>query len=122
MPIIVESDGENLIFNDYLNRTIKIKQEDYLELIRDEERWNIRPALEECFSDPTEVWFNKENVEGKDYYYYKFIKLYSNLAFIAIILIDDLLRLTLNNFYGFDEDELNQVNEERKGQLILSKL
>ena len=50
MPIIVESDGENLIFNDYLNRTIKIKQEDYLELIRDEERWNIRPALEECFS------------------------------------------------------------------------
>lgn len=122
MPIIVESDGENLIFNDYLNRTIKIKQEDYLELIRDVERRNIRPALEECFSDPTEVWFNKENVEGKDYYYYKFIKLYSNLAFIAIILIDDLLRLTLNNFYGFDEDELNQVNEERKGQLILSKL
>ena len=122
MPIIVESDGENLIFNDYLNRTIKIKQEDYLELIRDEERWNIRPALEECFSDPTEVWFNVENVEGEDYCYYKFIKLYSNLAFIAIILIDDLVRLTLNNFYGFDEDELNQVNEERKGQLILSKL
>lgn len=43
MPIEVMSDGENLIFKDYLNRKEIIQHGDYLDLMRSEERRSIRP-------------------------------------------------------------------------------
>ena len=86
------------------------------------QRRSIRQALEDCLADPTEVWWTIENIEGKDYTFYKYIKLYKNLAFIAYVLLDELLNFHLNNFYGFDENEFDEADKERCGQLVLSKL
>lgn len=122
MPRELQSDGENIIFKDYLNRNVTIVHEDYLNLMMSEERRSIRPALEDCLVDPTEVWWLIESVEGKDYTFYKYIKLYKNLAFIAYVLLDELMDFHLNNFYGFDENEFDEADKERCGQLILSKL
>lgn len=122
MPIEVQSDGENLIFKDYLNREVTIKQEDYLNLMMSKKRRFVRPALEDCLADPTEVWWLIENVEGKDYTYYKYIKFYKNLAFVAYVLLDEIMNFHLNNFYGFEENESDEADKERSGQLILSKL
>lgn len=57
MPRELQSDGENIIFKDYLNRNVTIVHEDYLNLMMSEERRSIRPALEDCLADPTEVWW-----------------------------------------------------------------
>ncbi len=122
MPIEVQSDGENLIFEDYQKRKVIIKHDDYLSLMRAEERRIIRPSLEECLADPTEVWWAIESIEGKDYSYYKYIKLYSDFIFMATALLDDSMNFHLNNFYGFEEDEFAEAEKERRGQLILSKL
>lgn len=85
-----------------------------------EEKRAVRPALEDCLKDPTEVWWNKEEIEAVDYYYYKYIKLFSNLVFVAFVVIDDASNFELNNFYGYHENEFNLAEQERKGQLILS--
>jgi hypothetical protein len=121
MPREIQSDGKNLIFKDYLNRSVSIAHDDYLDLMRSEERRLIRPALEECLADPTEVWWSIETVEGKDYSYYKYFKFYKNLVFLAYVLIDESLHFHLNNFYGFNENEDEKADRERCGQLILSK-
>lgn len=121
MPRELQSDGENIIFKDYLNRNVSIAHEDYLDLMRSEERRLIRPALEDCLADPSEVWWTIENVEGKDYTFYKYFKFYSNLAFVAYVLLDESLNFHLNNFYGFDENESDEADKERCGQLILAK-
>lgn len=120
MAIEVKTDGENLIFEDYGKRKVTIKQDDYLELMSLEEKRAVRPALEDCLKDPTEVWWNKEEIEAVDYYYYKYIKLFSNLVFVAFVVIDDASNFELNNFYGYHENEFNLAEQERKGQLILS--
>ena len=122
MPRELQSDGENIIFKDYLNRNVTIKHEDYLDLMASIQRQSIRPALEDCLADPTEVWWTIENIEGKDYTFYKYIKLYKNLAFIAYVLLDEFLNFRLNNFSGFDENESEEADKERCGQLVLSKL
>lgn len=72
----LQSDGENIIFKDYLNRNVSIAHEDFLDLMRSEERRLIRPALEDCLADPSEVWWSVENVEGEDNTYYKYFKNY----------------------------------------------
>jgi hypothetical protein len=90
--IIANSEDGNLVFKDYQNRKITIPHEDYLELMGSEERREIRSALEDCLRNPSEVWFSVENIEGKDYSYYKYIKLYSNLVFIAYVLLDEFLK------------------------------
>ena len=122
MPREILSDGKNLIFKDYLSRNVIIKHEDYLDLMRSEERRLIRPALEECLADPTEVWWQIENIEGKDYTCYKYFKLYKNLVFVAYVLLDELMNFHLDNFYGYEENEFDEAEKERSGQLILSKL
>ncbi len=122
MPRIIESDGEYLIFKDYQKRQVIIKHEDYLSLMMVEERQAIRPALEDCLADPTEVWWNVENINGKDYSYYKYIKLYSDFMFVATALLDDSMNFYLNNFYGFEKDEFVEAEKERRGQPILSRL
>ncbi len=122
MPIEVKSDDENLIFEDYQKRKVIIKHNDYLNLMMSEERKVIRPALEDCLSDPTEVWWKVERIEDIDYSYYKYLKLYSNLVFVAVVLINTEANFELNNFYGFNENEFEETDKERNGQLILSKL
>lgn len=122
MPIEVQSDGENLIFKDCLNREVTISQKDYLNLMMSEKRRFIRPALEDCLAEPMEVWWLIENIEGKDYTFYKYIKLYKNLAYVSYVLLDESMNFHLNNFYGFDEAEFDEADKERNGQLILSKL
>jgi len=121
MPREIQSDGQNLIFEDYLKRKVTIEHEDYLDLLRSEKRRLVRPALEDCLADPTEVWWQIENIEGKDYTFYKYIKLYKNMVFVAYILLDELMNFHLNNFYGFEENEFDEADKERSGQLILSK-
>jgi|GEM_PF-2032056 len=122
MPVYVQSDGENLIFTDYLKRKVTIQHEDYLGLMRSEKRRSIRPALEDCLADPSEVWCLIENIEGKDYTCYKYFKVYRNLVFLAYVLLDETMNFHLNNFYGFGENEFDEADKERRGQLILSKL
>ena len=122
MPINVKQDGENLIFEDYAQRKVTIKKEDYLELISIKEKRTVRPALDDCLKNPTEVWWNVEETEVVDYYYYKYIKVFSNLVFVAVVVIDEASNFKLNNFYGFQENEFNLAEQERKGQLILSNL
>jgi len=117
----IQSDGQNLIFEDYLNRKVTIEHEDYLDLMRSEKRRSIRPVLEDCLADPTEVWWQIENIEGKDYTFYKYIKLYKNIVFVAYVLLDELMNFHLNNFYGYEENEFDEADKERSGQLILSK-
>lgn len=116
------SDGENLFFIDYAKRKLRINQNDYLNLMRSEERRVIRPILEECLQKPTEVWWMVEELEGETYSYYKYIKLYSNLVFIAYVIIDERLNFSLNNFFAYNEDEFHLADNERRGQLILSNL
>lgn len=122
MPIEVQSDGVNLIFEDYQKRKVTIKQDDYLELMMFEKRRVYRPVLEECLKNPTEVWWTIEHVEGVDYTLYKYIKIFSDLVFIAYVVVEDMTCFQLNNFYGFEEDEFEKAEEERSGSLILSKL
>ena len=122
MPIEIQSDGENLIFFDYANRKVTIKETDFLQLMMSEERRSIRPILEDCLKNPTEVWWNIEDIEGKNYSYYKFFKVYSNLVFVALVLMDEALNFHLNNFYGFAENEFELAEKERKGRLIRSNL
>jgi hypothetical protein len=121
MPIVAHSDGENLIFKDYQNRKVIIKHEDYINLMMNEDRRAVRPALEDCLAEPNEVWWLVENIEGEDYSFYKYIKYYKNLVFIAYVLFDEYLNFHLNNFYGFGEDETDEAEKERCGQLILSR-
>jgi len=116
----VQSQDGNLIFMDYQNRKVIISHEDYLNLIVVTKRQEIRPVLEECLAKPSEIWLSKENVDGKEYYFYKYIKVYSNLVFIAYILLDEAMNLLLNNFYGYEEDEFEEAEKERSGQLIHS--
>ena len=122
MPIEVQSDGANLIFKDYQHRKIVISHEDYLELIAVPERQQIRPVLEDCLLDPTEVWWSVENSDGINHTFFKYIKLYSNLVFIAYVLLDETMGLHLNNFYAFNDNQFDDAEKERCGQLILSKL
>ncbi len=122
MPIEVQSDGEKLIFRDYLNRKVTILHEDYFDLMASPERRVIRPALEDCLSNPSEVWWTFETIEGKEYSYYKYLKVYRDLVFIAVVLMDDFLNFNLNNFYGYDENEVGLAENDRCGQLILSNL
>ncbi|NHB70381.1 PBECR2 nuclease fold domain-containing protein [Perlabentimonas gracilis] len=120
--IIANSEDGNLVFKDYQNRKITILHEEYLELMGSEERREIRSALEDCLTNPSEVWFSLENIDGKDYSYYKYIKLYSNLVFIAYVLLNEFLKMKLNNFYGFSMDDIEEAEKERCGQLIFSTL
>lgn len=122
MPIEVLSDGENLIFEDYQKRKVTIKHEDYLYIMQDEERQVYRPALEDCLKDPTEVWWTVEHFEGVDFTVYKYIKVYSNLVFIAWVTVENLTKFELNNFYGFEEEKLDEAEMERSGSLIFSNL
>lgn len=122
MTIEVKSDGENLIFEDYKDREVTIKIEDYYNLIFADERKAIRPILEDCLKNPSEVWWNVEKIEGKEYSYRKYIKVFSNLVFVAVVLMDEQLNLELNNFYAYKEDQFDLAEEERVGQLILSNL
>lgn len=120
--IEVESRDGNLIFKDYLNREISILQEDYLELLRSPERQMVRPALESCFLEPSEVWWVVEDIEGQSYSYYKYLKVYNNLVFVALVMHTDTMENVLNNFYGYGEDQFELAELERKGQLIKSNL
>jgi hypothetical protein len=122
MTIAVQSDGKNLIFKDYQNRSITISHSDYFELIASKERQQIRPLLEDCLIDPTEVWWSVENIEGENYTFYKYIKLYSDLVFIAYVLLDESMGFHLNNFYAFNAEQFDEAEKERCGQLVLSKL
>ena len=122
MPIEVKSDDENLIFEDYQKRKVIIKHSDYLSLMMSEERMAIRPVLEDCLMDPTEVWWKVEKIEGIDYSFYKYFKLFSNLVFIAVVMVDAGADFELNNFYSFNDNEFDEADKERNGQLILSKL
>jgi len=122
MPIEIQFDGENLIFLDYADRKVTIKENDYLQLMMSEERRAIRPILETCLKDPTEVWWNIEEIEGEQYSYYKYFKAYSNLIFVALVLMDDSVNFELNNFYGYKEGEFDLAEEERKGRLIRSNI
>lgn len=122
MPREIESDGVNLIFKDYQNRKVTIKHEDYLDLMTSKERRLIRPALEDCLADPTEIWWSIENIGNKGYTYYKYFKIYKDLVFIAYVLLDESMNFHLNNFFGFEENEFDEAEKERCGQLILSKL
>jgi hypothetical protein len=121
MTIEVQSDGEHLIFEDYLNRKVTINHEDYLNLMMFEKRRAYRPALEDCLKDPTEVWWSIEHVDGVDYTLYKYIKVYKNLVFIAYVVVEDMTIFKLNNFFGFDDNEIAEADRERCGQLVLSK-
>ena len=122
MPLEVKSDDENLIFEDYQKRKVIIKHSDYLSLMMSEERMAIRPVLEDCLMDPTEVWWKVEKIEGIDYSFYKYFKLFSNLVFIAVVMVDAGADFELNNFYSFNDNEFDEADKERNGQLILSKL
>ena len=121
MTIEVKSDGENLIFEDYQKRKITIPHEDYIELISSKERQAIRPALEDGLTNPDEVWWMVETIEGVNVSYYKYIKFYRDAAFIAYVEIDENLNFHLNNFYAFADENYEEVDKERCGQLILSK-
>jgi hypothetical protein len=122
MTIEVQSDGENLIFKDYQNRNITISHSDYFELISSKERQQIRPSLEDCLIDPTEVWWSVENFEGENYTFYKYIKLYRDFVFVAYVLLEEFMGFNLNNFYGFNAEQIDEAEKERSGQLVLSKL
>lgn len=122
MPRELQSDGENIIFKDYLNRNVTIEHGDYLNLMKSEERRFVRPALEDCLAEPTEIWWVLDKVDNKDYSCYKYIKIYKNLVFIAYVILDKSMNFQLNNFYGFEENEFDEADKERCGQLILSKL
>lgn len=113
-------DGK-LIFSDYLQRKITIAEEDYLELIADNERREFRHALEECLLEPSEVWWDMETIEGVEYSYFKYFKFYRNVVFVVYVMFDDGINMTLNNFYGFREDEFDKVDDERCGNLIHSE-
>ena len=119
--MIVSTCRDNyLVFKDYYDREVIILQEDYLKLMSDPERRRFRPVLDECLADPTEVWWDKETVDGNDYFYFKYFKFYKDGAFIAWVLLDESQKLHLNNFYGFGDEELDMISEERCGQLIRS--
>lgn len=117
---VVQSQDGNLVFKDYQNRNVIISQEDYLALILDAERQKFRSVLEDCLMKPSEVWFSKDEIDGESHFFYKYIKVYSNLVFIAYILFDEFLNLHLNNFYGYGENEFEEAEKERVGQLIHS--
>ncbi len=119
-PREILSDGENLIFEDYGKRKVMINENDYMELMMSTEKRAIRPALEECLKNPSEVWWNIEEVDGEKYSYYKYFKFYSNLIFIALVLIDDNWNFELNNFYGYEKDDFSLAEKERIGQPIRS--
>jgi hypothetical protein len=57
---------------------------------------------------------------SKNYSFYKYIKVYRDLVFIAYVLFDESLNFHLNNFYGFGDNEFEEADKERCGQLILS--
>ena len=122
MPIENQIDGDNLIFHDYANRKVTINQNDYLQLMMSEERRSIRPILEDCLKNPTEVWWNIEEIDGENYSYYKFFKVFSDLVFVAVVLMDEAVNFSLNNFYGYAENEFDQADKERTGQLIRSMM
>jgi len=118
--IEVESRDGHLVFKDYGNREVTIAQEDYLNLIASPERQAIRPALEECLLNPTEVWWMVEDIEAQNYSYYKYLKVYKDLVFVAVVMHDSVMNFKLNNFYGYDEDNFSEAENERTGQLIKS--
>ena len=118
---VLQCENGKLIFTDYLQRKITITEEDYLKLIANRERREVRPALEECLTDPSEVWWNMETIEGTEYSYFKYFKFYSNVAFVAYVSLDEFMNMSLNNFYGFREDKFDEVDKERCGQLIRSE-
>lgn len=114
-------DGK-LFFKDYANRDVSIVEDDYLDLISSPERQEIRPCLEECLLEPSEVWWVYETIDNVEYSYYKYIKLYSDLVFVAYVINNDLLNFTLNNFYAYNEHSFSEAEKERTGQLIKSNL
>ncbi len=114
-------DGK-LIFEDYAKREVCILEEDYLNLMAASERRLIRPNLEDCLKNPTEMWWEVMNVDGEDYTVYKYFKLFSDGVFIVFAILDEFQNFTLNNFFFFDLQELEKINEVRRGMLIFSKL
>lgn len=116
--IEIESRNGRLIFKDYNNREVSIAEEDYLSLMADPDRRAIRPALEECLLNPTEVWWMVEDIEGETYSYYKYIKIYRNLVFVAYVLHELGMDFTLNHFLAYDDENIAGAEEERKGKLI----
>ncbi len=118
MTIERYSDGENFIFKDYLERKIIINENNYLELSLSNNRKNFLPVLDDLFLQPTEVWFNMEEIEGESYFYLKYIKVFKDAVFIAFVIMEDEFNFTLNNFYIYDENEFDKADEERVGKLI----
>ncbi len=119
MPRYIQYDGEYLKFKDYGDRIVKIKESDYLKLMSFPEVRVVRPALEECLMKPSEVWIGAQVVDGITYNYYRYIKLYSNLIFVALITIDESQNFLLNNMYGYLEGEFELAEEDRIGRRII---
>jgi len=116
--IEIESRDGHLIFKDYLGREIIIAEEDYLALIANPKAQEIRPNLEDCLKTPTEVWWMVEDIDGKSYSYYKYLKIYRDLVFVAYVLHDATMNFSLNNFYAYDEQNFAGAENERRGQLV----
>lgn len=114
-------DGE-LIFEDYAKREVCIKEENYLKLMAVESKYAYRSCLEECLIDPTEVWWQVKAKDGQDLTIYKYIKVYRNGYFATFVLVDELLKFHLNNFFWFETSESETVDKLRSGMLVTSKL
>jgi hypothetical protein len=111
-----------LIFEDYAKRELSILEKNYLKLMTMPDKQEHRSCLEECLTDPTEVWWEVRKMDDIDVTFYKYIKLYSNGTFMALALVDEVANLFLNNFYWFDISESEKVEKLRRGILISSNL
>lgn len=121
-PRVMTSRNGKLIFKDYANREVSISEKDYLDLMSAPERQAIRANLEDCFQDPSEMWWEIAEVEGEKYTVYKYFKLYKEGLFVIYVILDELQNFSLNNFFWIGNDDLDQAEEFRHGMLIFSKL
>lgn len=108
-----------MIFKDYGNREISIAHADYLELIASPHRRAIRPALEEALLNPTEVYVLLEKIGDDICHSYRYLKFYKNLVFVAIVTVEKGFLFELNNFYGYNENEFDEVENERRGNRVV---
>ncbi|MEP1085774.1 MAG: PBECR2 nuclease fold domain-containing protein [Algoriphagus sp.] len=114
-------DGK-LIFEDYAKREVSIREENYLKLMAVEAKYAYRSCLEECLTDPTEVWWEVKAKDGQDLKIYKYIKVYGNGYFVIFALVDEFLNFHLNNFYWFETSESEIIDKLRFGIPVISKL